>query len=161
LVYLYSFTGIALFVSIIASRKKTVASLKVAFKKFMKIIPSFITMLVFVSIILYLLPDHVISKLLGGNNVIEGTIISSIIGSLTIIPGFIAFPLAGILLEKGIAYMVLSAFTTTLMMVGIVTFPVESKYFGVKLTIIRNIVSFIIAIIIAIVIGIFYGEIII
>ncbi len=161
MVYLYSFTAIALFASIIASRKKTVASLKVAFKKIMKIIPSFITMLVFVSIILYLLPDHVISMLLGDNNVIEGTLISSIIGSLTIIPGFIAFPLAGILLEKGIAYMVLSAFTTTLMMVGIVTFPVESKYFGVKLTIIRNIVSFIIAIIIAIVIGIFYGELIV
>lgn len=161
MIYLYSFTGLAFIISIIMSREKTIKSLKIAWKKFLKIIPSFIMMLVFVSIILYLLPDDVIAKLLGMDSIIKGTLISSIIGSITIIPGFVAFPLAGILLEKGVSYTVLSSFTTTLMMVGIITYPIESKYFGLKLTIIRNIVSYIIAIIIAIIIGILYGEIII
>ncbi|GAH23643.1 unnamed protein product, partial [marine sediment metagenome] len=55
--------------------------------------------------------------------------------------------------------MVLSAFTTTLMMVGIITFPLEKEYFGVKVTVIRNIISFFIALIVAIITGIFFGEI--
>jgi len=55
--------------------------------------------------------------------------------------------------------MVLSAFTTTLMLVGLLTFPIEKEYFGIKITIIRNIVCFIIAIIVALVTGIAFREI--
>lgn len=74
-------------------------------------------------------------------------------------PGFIAFPLSGILKQNNVPYMVISGFTTTLMMVGILTFPMEKKYFGTKIAVLRNIVSFFIAIIVAIATGIFFGEI--
>ncbi|MCK4795797.1 MAG: hypothetical protein KAT05_00370, partial [Spirochaetes bacterium] len=57
-----------------------------------------------------------------------------------------------------VAYMVVSAFTTTLMMVGILTYPIEKEYFGTKVTIIRNLISLIIAFIVAIITGIIYGE---
>ena len=53
---------------------------------------------------------------------------------------------------------VLAAFTTTLMMVGILTAPIEKEYFGVKVTVIRNVISFLIALIITVVVGIFFGE---
>ena len=56
-------------------------------------------------------------------------------------------------------YMVLSAFTTTMMMVGVLTYPIEKAYFGARVTIIRNAVSFLIALAIAMVTGIFFGEI--
>ena len=75
-------------------------------------------------------------------------------------PGFVAFPLCGILLKKGVHYMVLSAFTTTLMMVGILSYPIEKQYFGVKVTIIRNIISFLIALVVAAMTGLFFGELI-
>ncbi|MDP8268828.1 MAG: hypothetical protein P9L97_08890, partial [Candidatus Tenebribacter davisii] len=84
---------------------------------------------------------------------------ASLIGSITIMPGFIAFPLAGILREQGIPYMVISAFTTTLMLVGIITFPIEKEFLGVKITIIRNVICFIIAIIVALFMGVAFGEI--
>ena len=74
------------------------------------------------------------------------------------LPGFIAFPLSGILKDNHVTYMVISAFTTTLMMVGILTFPIEKEYFGVKVALLRNGISFIIAIVIAIVTGIVFGE---
>ena len=73
-------------------------------------------------------------------------------------PGFIVFPLCGILLNKGVSYMVLSAFTTSLMMVGILTYPIEKEYFGAKVTIARNIISLITALIVAVSIGFFFGE---
>ena len=117
-------------------------------------------MLIIVSIILSLLPNRIIADYLGGSNMFEGVILASAIGSITLMPGFIAFPLCGILLSRGVSYTVLSAFTTTLMMVGFVTFPIEKKYFGTKVTIIRNGMSFFIAVIVAIMTGIFYGEII-
>ena len=115
-------------------------------------------MLILVSIILFLFPDEVISSYLNNSSKFISVLLASFIGSITLMPGFVAFPLSGILLTKGVPYMVLSAFTTTLMMVGIITFPIEKEYFGVKVTIIRNIISFFIALIIAIITGIFFRE---
>ncbi len=134
-------------------------AIKIAVKKFINILPAFLTMLILVSIVLFLIPDKIILNCLGNNNKFIGMIFASILGSITLMPGFIAFPLCGILLKKGVPYMVLSAFTTTLMMVGVLTYPIEKEYFGRKVTLIRNIISFFIAIIVALVTGIFFGEI--
>jgi uncharacterized membrane protein YraQ (UPF0718 family) len=101
----------------------------------------------------------VIFNFLSNENKFFSVIIASILGSITLMPGMIAFPVCGILLKKGVSYMVLSAFTTTMMSVGILTYPVEKAYFGARVTIIRNIVNFFIAIIVALITGIFYGEI--
>jgi len=157
--YLYIITGLALVISLIASREKTLKALKVSGKRFINISPAFLIMLILVSIALFLVSDEVISNYLGMNNKFLGVLFASFLGSITLMPGFIAFPLAGILLKKGVAYMVLSAFTTTLMMVGVLTYPIEKQYFGVKVTIIRNVISLFIALVIAAMTGIFFGEI--
>ena len=112
-----------------------------------------------VSIVLFLTPEEVISLYLGGANKYTSVLAAAFLGSITLMPGFIAYPLAGILLSKGVAYMVISAFTTTLMMVGVLTYPLERRYFGVKVTVLRNTISLIIALIVALVTGIFFGEI--
>ena len=157
--YTYTITGLILLISFIINKQKTIKAIKVSFIKFKKIFPIFITMLILVSIILFLFPDEVISNYLGNSSKFISVLFASFIGSITLMPGFVAFPLSGILLTKGVSYMVLSAFTTTLMMVGIITFPLEKEYFGVKVTIIRNIVSFFIALAVAIMTGILFGEI--
>ena len=141
------------------NREKTLKAVKIAARRFVTILPAFLTMLVFVSIVLFLVPDTVISDYLGGNNKFVGVLFASFIGSITLMPGFIAFPLCGILLKKGVLYMVLAAFTTTLMMVGVLTYPIEKEYFGIRVTIIRNVISLFIALVIAVMIGIFFGEI--
>ena len=157
--YTYTITGLILIISLIANREKTLKAVKIAITKFIKIFPAFLTMLIFVSFILFIFPDEVILNYLGHSSKSISVLMASLFGSITIMPGFIAFPLSGILLNKGVPYMVLSAFTTTLMMVGILTYPIEKEYFGVKVTIIRNIVSFFIALAVAIMTGIFFGEI--
>ena len=156
--YLLSITGLALLISFLGNREKTSRAIKIAFKKFINILPAFLTMLIIVSIILFLVPDKIILNYLGNGNKFIGLILASFFGSITLMPGFVAFPLCGILLKKGVGYMVLSAFTTTLMMVGILTYPIEKEYFGVKVTIIRNVISFFIALIVALSIGFFFGE---
>ena len=157
--YIYAITGLILLISFIINKQKTIKAIKISFIKFKKIFPTFITMLILVSIILFLFPDEVISNYLGNSSKFISVLLASFIGSITLMPGFVAFPLSGILLTKGVPYMVLSAFTTTLMMVGIITFPLEKEYFGIKVTIIRNIISFFIALAVAVMTGIFFGEI--
>ena len=156
--YLYIITGLAVVVSLFVNRKKTLTAFKIAGRTFVVVLPAFLVMLVLVSIVLYLVPEEFISSYLGGDNKYLSVLLASLIGSIILMPGFIAFPLCGILLEEGVLYMVLSAFTTTLMMVGVLTYPVESAYLGRKVTIMRNTISFIIALIIALVTGILFGE---
>ena len=64
------------------------------------------------------------------------------------------------MLKQGVPYAVLAAFSTTLMLVGVLTFPIEKEYLGIKVTIIRNIIGFIMSVVVALIIGFFYKEII-
>ena len=156
--YLYALTGVLLLISFIANKEKTFRALKISIKRFVKIIPAFLAMLILVSIVLFLVPDKAILRYLGNDNSYLGILVASFFGSIIFMPGFIAFPLCGILLSKGVTYMVLSAFTTTLMMVGVLTFPIEKEYLGTKVTILRNFISLLIALIVALTTGFFFGE---
>ncbi|MFW6148941.1 MAG: hypothetical protein ACOC6D_03695 [Atribacterota bacterium] len=152
-------TGILLLLSFFLDRAKTKKALLIAYKRILVISPSFVIMLIFVSIILFLFPQEKIIQYLDSGYQTINVILAALVGSVTIMPGFVAFPLAGILRNSGISYMIIASFTTTLMMVGTVTFPVELTYFGKKVALIRNIISFIIAIIVALLIGTYFGEI--
>lgn len=158
MIYLYGLTALLLALSYFKSREKTIKAFRICIKRLKKFMPAFIVMLMLVSIVLYLIPDDVLSKYLGRGNKFLGVLTASFFGSITMMPGFIAYPLCGILLKKGVPYMVLSALTTTLMMVGVLTYPIEKEYFGVKVTILRNVMSFIIALVVAFITGMLYGE---
>ena len=155
---LWIITGLALTMSFVVSRQKTFQALKIALKRLLNILPPFLVMMLLVSAVLYFVTDDIIAHYLGNENKYFAVLIASVIGSITVIPGFIAFPLAGLLLSRGVMYMVLAAFTTTLMMVGVVTYPIEKAYMGTRATIMRNSLSFLIALIISVAVGILYGE---
>ncbi len=155
---IYIITALSLLISIIFDFNKTKQAIQIAFKKLLNILPAFLKMLILVSFILYLVPDQMVVKYLGQNSDLYGLFASLSFGSITMMPGFIAFPLAGILVDKGVSYMNIAGFSTTLMMVGILTYPVEKKYLGRRLTILRNLISLAIAIIVTFVIGLSFGE---
>lgn len=158
MIYLYLLAALSLTISFMLSREKTFKSLKTAWNMFIKMLPLLLVTLTFVSIVLFFLPDYVIAEYLGGDAVLLGSLIAVAVGSISLLPGFITFPLCGLLLKQGVSFTVLAAFTTSLMMVGIVTYPIEAKYFGKKLTIIRNVFALLIAIVVSFVIGLVYGE---
>jgi len=158
MVLIYIITGIAIITSLIADRGKTIKSFQVAVRKMIKIAPAFLAMTILVSIVLYLVPDETISRHLGQENVVLGMLIAYALGSITLMPGFIAFPLCGMLLEKGVPYMILSGFSTTLMMVGILTFPIERAYLGTKVAVLRNLIYLAMAVVATIITGLCFGE---
>jgi uncharacterized membrane protein YraQ (UPF0718 family) len=159
MIVLLIITAVALTASLLASREKTAAALKIALKRFVHILPAFLGMLVFFAVAITLLPAEVVTVLLGRDNRWVGVLVASGTGSLTLMPGFIAFPLCGALLQEGVPRMVLAAFSTTLMSVGVLTCPLERQYFGWTVTIIRNGISLVIALIVAVVMGLVFGEI--
>ncbi len=155
---IYYFTAALTAVLFMIDKEKTIKGLKIGFKKIRKNSPVFLNMIILIALSLYFVSDELILRFLGDGSGAIGVALAGALGSIAFIPGFVAFPLAGILLEKGVSYTVIAAFTTTLMMVGIVTYPVEKDFFGIKITVIRNIISLIMAVIVSIIIGLFYGE---
>ena len=56
--------------------------------------------------------------------------------------------MAGMLIDSGVGYPVIAVFITTLMMVGIVTLPLERRFFGTRVAVARNALSLIGALVI-------------
>lgn len=156
--FIYILTASLLALSLIAHRGKTLQALKVALRRFLKVAPAFLVMLAAVSIALYLVPEELLVRMLGRDNRWIAAASALGLGTISIMPGFIAFPLCGVLLDRGALYMVLSAFSTSLMMIGVVTFPLERAYLGTKLALVRNLASLLIAIAVALATGFFFGE---
>lgn len=149
--YLLALAGLA--VSFFKDRKKTKMALKKAWKAFENILPQLLVVILLVGVLLALLNTDVIVALIGDSSGWVGVLLSAVIGAVTLIPGFVAFPTAALLLQGGAGYMQIGAFVSALMMVGIITMPVEIKYFGKKLTILRNAFAFVFSFFVAYIIG--------
>lgn len=152
-IVLYSVAGILLLVSFIKDRSKTEKSIKVAWKSFEKMIPTVLAMMLFIGITLAIIDQSVITALIGSESGVLGAIIALIIGSIIAIPSFVAFPLGGALLKGGAGYMQVAALVSTIMAVGIISLPVEIKYFNKNIAIKRIILSFMVCIVFTAVIG--------
>jgi len=145
--------GLLLF-SFSRDKLKTKIALKKAWKSFENILPQFMSILIIIGIMLAIANPETISGLIGRQSGWLGIVLASLIGSVTLIPGFVAFPLAAALLKSGAGLMQLAVFISTLMMVGIVTMPVEIKYFGKKATMLRNALAFVFSYVVAVVMGV-------
>jgi len=145
---------IALALSVKRDKKKTLGSLKQARNMMKSMLSDIVGILLLIGMVLALIPAEVIEKLIGGESGFFAVVISAVIGTITLIPAFVAFPLIGSLKASGAGIMTLTAFLTTLTMVGFFTMPLEIKTFGKKFTVVRNLLSFAFAIVIALVMGV-------
>jgi uncharacterized membrane protein YraQ (UPF0718 family) len=143
--------------SLLLDRKKTLMGLKRGWNMFKNVLLPFLSILVLVSVLLYLIPPRLISEYLGASSGVLGFSIAAVVGSITLIPGFISYPIAAGLIQQGASYAVVATFMTTLMMVGVVTLPLEIKYLGKTAAIMRNALNFIAAIIIGLAVGLIMG----
>ena len=152
-IILYSLAIILLAASYLKDKSRTKKALKQSWKSFENILPELFVIMLLIGVLLAVIDHELISSLLGESSGWFGVILASIIGAITLIPGFVAFPTAALLLKGGAGYMQIAAFVSTLMMVGIVTLPVEVKYFGKKISYTRNVLAFMFSFIVAIVVG--------
>lgn len=154
---LYGLTAAGLVVSFLKDKKKTKAALMKAWKAFENILPQTLVIFLILGFALAIFSPETIRKLIGEESGYLGALVAAVLGSVTLIPGFIAFPLAAALLKSGAGYMQIAAFVSTLMMVGIITIPIERKTFGMKAALTRNIAAFVFSLIVAVTMGMVLG----
>ena len=154
LILLYALTIVLLILSFNKDKKKTKMALKKAWMSLDNILPQFLGIILLVGIVLAILTPQDINRLIGSQSGWLGMVMSAVIGSITLIPGFVAFPLTAALYQSGAGVMQLSVFICTLMGVGVITLPVEIKFFGLTTSVIRNALAFVFSFVVAVIMGI-------
>lgn len=140
--------------SFLKDKDKTKKAFNMAFGMGKGMLGSILSIIFLIGFVLTILPPQQIALFMEKQDVFLSTVIAAVFGTITLVPAFIAFPLVGTLVNAGVGIIPSVAFLTTLTMVGIITFPLEKKEFGIKFTLTRNALSFAFAIIIAIVMGV-------
>jgi len=151
--YTYVLAAALLAISYLRDRKRTRQAVGKGLRSLANIIGEFSAVLIVVGIMLTVVSPQAISSLLGAQSGWVGMLLSSLLGSITLIPGFVAFPLAKSLLDRGAGVVQVAVLLSTLMMVGVVTLPIEIKYLGRKEALLRNGLAYIWSLIAALIIG--------
>jgi len=86
-------------------------------------------------------PEH-IARFVGKDSGFIGLFMAVLTGSVALIPGFVAFPAAALLLQNGASTLAMAGFVSALMMVGVMTFPLEARLMGRRSALLRNALSF-------------------
>lgn len=150
---LYGLCIVLTLVSFLKDKEKTKKAVINGIKSFEKIMPQFLSIVIVIAITLTILKPETISKLIGKDSGIWGVLLSSIVGSIAMMPTFVAFSTGNTLLQNGAGYAQVSALITTLTMVGMLTFPLEAEYIGKKSAFYRNFFAFLFSFIVAIFMG--------
>jgi uncharacterized membrane protein YraQ (UPF0718 family) len=152
---IWGIAGAGLLLSWTKSREKTRAAIRFFRRSFLSLAPSIVAIIWTIGFILTFLPPGLILKTIGREAGFQGVVMAAVFGSVVLIPAFIAFPLAASFLRQGADVRAIAAFVTTLVMVGVITAPLEVKFFGKRFTLWRNSLSFVFALVIAVVMGAF------
>lgn len=157
-IFLWITTAGLLILSLIKNKEKTISALRIALKKFTSILSIFLLVMAGFALIVTFVPTELLQKYIGIESGIKGIALSLGLGSISVMPGFVAFPLCAALKGKGISYYIIAAFSLSLMNVGIVTFPIEKKFLGLSVALLRNLIALIVCIITVIIVKIVFGE---
>ncbi|NMC68577.1 MAG: permease [Myxococcales bacterium] len=148
MIVLLAITAGALVLSLLADRRKTLAGVRKGLTMFLSILPALAGVLAGVSLLLAAVTPDMLRDVLGGSGPLP-FVVALLVGSVALMPGFIAYPLAGVLRANGASNPVLAAFITTLMMVGVVTLPIEARFLGWRVALWRNALAFAGAVVVA------------
>lgn len=147
------FAAIGLLVALYSDWNRGINSLKRGLFAFARILPTVLTIVVIIGLLLGFIPPDTIRQFVGDQSGIGGLFLTGTIGSVLHIPSIVAFPLAASFREMGATTAIVAVFVTTLTMIGVVTLPLEVRELGWRFAALRNGLGFIGAVLIAIVMG--------
>lgn len=108
----YAVAMMGLVASFITDRERTGFGLKKAWMAFGGILPEFVVVIVVAGLILAHPNQATGSKNLGRHSGWEGVAGAALVGSVTLVPGFVAVPFAALLLEQGAGLVQIAAVQT-------------------------------------------------
>ena len=154
---LYALAFVGFFISFFKDKEKTKRALINALKSMENIMPQFLSIIVIVGLMLALVDTNTISTLIGSKSGFLGVVFSTVIGSIVMVPTFVAFSTANTLLNSGAGYAQVAGLVSTLTFVGIMTFSLEAKYIGKKAAFYRNLFAFLFSFIVSLFMGVVLG----
>lgn len=137
---LWIITGAALLTSLAADRRKTRTAVVRGLRMLANIAPTLVGVLAVVSLVMAAATPGALTALLSGQGPLP-FFIALVLGAVVLMPGFVAYPLASVLQQNGASVATLAAFITSLMMVGVLTLPLEARFFGWRVSILRNVLA--------------------
>ena len=99
--------------------------------------------LLLVGVALAVLSPEAIRRLIGEETGFTGMLLTSFVGAITVVPVMIAFPIVAELMKNGAGIVQMAVFISTLTTVGLITIPMEIKYLGKKIAVLRNVLAFV------------------
>jgi len=145
---LYLVTTVLFILSYKKDRDKTKKAFLKGWKSLTNMMPQFLGIIIAVGITLALLKPETISSILGSSSGAFGVVLSAVLGSIAMMPTFVAFSTGDMLLKSGAGLAQVAALISTLTLIGIITIPMEAKYIGKRATLYRNLVAFFFSIIV-------------
>ncbi len=153
----YSIAILLLLISFKKDRGKSKLALLKAWNTFRFIFPEMIGIMLLVGFVLSITKPEFVSRFIGNESGFLGIMTAIVLGSVSLIPGFIAFPMTATLLNHGAGISQLAGFISALMMVGVISLPIEIKFFGRKAAVLRNVITFFFSIAVALIMGSILG----
>lgn len=121
---------------------------------FLAVLPQFLAIVCIVGLILAFVDNDFLQNTIGSRSGFLGSLLSSFIGSITLIPVLIVFPIASELLRNGAGLSQITIFICTLTTVGLVTLPLEKHYLGKKIAVFRNLFFYLSSFVISFIMGV-------
>lgn len=146
---LYLLAIVACVISYFTNKEKTKTALIKAWKSFENIMPQFLVIIIIVGLMLAVIDTNTITKYIGSESGFLGVLFSNIVGSIVMVPTFVAFSTGNTLLNSGAGYAQVAGLVSTFTLVGLMTFSLEAKYVGKKTAFYRNFFAFLFSFIVA------------
>lgn len=147
------FAVVGLLSALYTDRERGIRSLKRGLFAFVRILPTVLTIVVIIGLLLGFVPPETMRRFVGGQSGVDGLFATGAIGSVLHIPAIVAFPLAASFQEMGASISIVAVFVTTLTMIGVVTLPLEVRELGWRFAALRNGLGFVGALLIAAAMG--------
>ena len=87
--------------SLIKGKDKTVKAMKKSKAMMGSMLGQIVAIIFLIGLVLAFVPTEMIQSILGGDTPLRSTLLGALIGSVTLIPAFVAFPLIGSMLAAG------------------------------------------------------------
>lgn len=97
----------------------------------------------------YITSDMIKSFFTG--SILYDTVISTLTGALSVGQPFVSYIIGGELGDNGVSLYAVTAFILSFVTLGIIQLPLEYSLFGMRFTLVRNLLSFVFAILISII----------
>ncbi|MEA1920629.1 MAG: permease [Campylobacterota bacterium] len=122
--------------------------LKGTVKSLYSIAPMLLAVIGLVGLFESVVTQEMLQSLFTGD-ILQDTLLATLIGGVSVGQPFVSYIIGGELLKSGISLYAVSAFILAWVSLGLVQLPLEYSLFGVRFTLIRNLLAAVFAILVA------------